>query len=192
MVLAVLPFETVEHSVKVSAPISLQVMNSTNTVSVELSNVFIPADKILFSIPDDNGVQIRIPPPFYMFPLGCARSALRQARSASKKYEDNEIEETLNLLAVELESCADQGRNIYLLTDVNEIIQQSITVRAQMDALIMRVINIALPLVGGNSNVVGNNLGRLFREACVYSTSLLVAPSVKAKIRAIASNGNNG
>jgi alkylation response protein AidB-like acyl-CoA dehydrogenase len=190
MVLAVLPFETVDHSVRVSAPMSLQVMNSTNTVSIELSNVMITADKVLFSIPDDNGAQIRIPPPFYMFPLGCARSALRLARLASKKYEDEEIEETLSLLAAEIESCADHGRNIYRLTDVNEIIQQSITIRAQMDALIMRVINIALPLVGGNANVVGNNLGRLFREACVYSTSLLVAPAVKAKIRAIASKGN--
>jgi len=99
-----------------------------------------------------------------------------------QKYQNDAVAAYLEQLEHDLEECATESRKVFELSNVADIIQASITARAHLDILIMKAINASLPLVGGSTNVTGNKMGRLYREACVYATSLLSEPMIQAKL----------
>ena len=166
-------------------------MDSTNTLPVSFRNFHVDNRHVLLELPDSPGNQKPVPPPFYVFPVGCARAALHLAKKAARKYDNGNIDKALSRLESELRACAEDSRKVYTLTSVPEIIKKSITARSRIDDIVMRSVHAALPLVGGRSNTAGDTMGRLAREAAVYSTSLLAEAMIERKLTALADFSKN-
>ena len=151
-----------------SKPMQLAAMQSTNTVSGEIKNWFIPHDYIV-GIQPANWIQENDRKKVLMFSfsaLGCARASLDIIQQATQTKPLPIIQETFDKLERELTTCREA-----ILQRINSQpdYEQSLKLRAEAIVLANRCAHAAVTVSSGAANYSHHPAQRVYREALVFT-----------------------
>lgn len=168
-VYGMLPFVKQEN-LEFSPPSALIAMSATNTVSARVSGYFLSSDRLVVVNPPQTLVREDKKKilAHSFFALGCAEAALEILDQVC--YEKNSVlvRETWESLAIELKNCSD---NIFEALSNEVPYQDKLALRVKAINLANRCAQAAVIASGGRSNDLDSNVGRVYREALVFSVS---------------------
>ena len=174
VVYAMMPFqhrEEKEGKISFSPPQKLAAMNSTNTVSANLKNCFLPQEQVLFLEPvgtihqrDKSNVLQQA---FYN--LGCARAGLDIIAESYHKKQLIFIKEAF----IDLEQELNKLREKLLEADGNSDIpfEQKLILRAKAISLASRCAQGSVAVSSGTANYENHPAQRVYREALLFAVS---------------------
>ena len=169
---------------RVSPPMALAAMGSANTVSVSFENVFLPADRVVFTRPAGwirNNDQINIALQGH-FAIGCAQAGIDVVRAAAEKRGACFVAEAADSLQSELEACRLATANAQLSAD-EETTEERLNVRVWAIDLSVRCAHAAIAASSGAANSIDHPAQRIYREALVYTVSAQTTPVMEATLR---------
>ena len=173
-VFGVVPFENLNTSqgeIKLSSPMSLCAMTSTNTVSATLTQWFLPEEKVVSVKPAgwiaENDQKNALKASF--FALGCARAGLDILEMAFEKKGFNFIQDSVNLLTEELNQCRIKIQHNQKNSTLN--LAEKYQLRAWAINLAVRCSHGAVIASSGAANLSQHHAQRVYREALVFSIS---------------------
>ncbi|MEB3279009.1 MAG: acyl-CoA dehydrogenase family protein [Lyngbya sp.] len=187
-VFGLVPFENLNTSqgeIKLSSPMSLCAMTSTNTVSASLTQWFLPSEKVVSVKPagwiakndDKNALKASF------FALGCARAGLDILETNFDKKGFTFIGETVNLLTEELNKCRIK------IQEAQENPSLSLAEKYQLRAwainLAVRCSHGAVIASSGAANLSQHHAQRVYREALVFSVSGQTKGLMEASLKQI-------
>ena len=173
-VFGIAPFQNVQQlgggEITFSPPAKLAAMNSTSTVSATLNGWFLPKELV-----------VSVKPPGWIhestrknllratfLPFGCAEAGLDIIRLASEKKSLSFINDALNSLEAELDSC----RSAISEAREQEVeFQQKLRLRAWIIDLATRIAHAAVTVSSGAANYSFHSAQRVYREALVFTVS---------------------
>lgn len=171
-VFAIIPFanatQTNGGELHFSEPMQLAAMQSTNTVSGEIKNWFVPHDYIVSIQPPgwihQNDRQKVLM--FSFFCLGCARAALDIIERTAKIKQLPIIQETFEVLERKLTKCREA---IWQQLPVEGIYENGLKLRAEAIALANRCAHAAVTVASGEANYLHHPAQRVYREALLFT-----------------------
>ncbi|MEA5542729.1 acyl-CoA dehydrogenase family protein [Limnoraphis robusta Tam1] len=173
-VFGLVPFENINTSpgeIKLSSPMSLCAMTSTNTVSASLTQWFLPSEKVVSVKPaawiTENDEKNALKASF--FALGCARAGLDILETAFDKKGFTFIQETVNILMEELYQCRTKIQQAQENPSLS--LAEKYQLRAWAINLAVRCSHGAVIASSGAANLSQHHAQRVYREALVYSIS---------------------
>lgn len=151
-----------------SEPMQLAAMQSTNTVSGEIKNWFVPHDYIVGIQPagwiqENDRKKVLM---FSFFALGCARASLDIIEQTTKTKSLPIIQETFDVLDRELTTCREA-----ILQQLNSQpdYENSLKLRAVAIALANRCAHAAVTVSSGAANYSHHPAQRVYREALMFT-----------------------
>jgi alkylation response protein AidB-like acyl-CoA dehydrogenase len=183
-VFAVVPLRDAE-GIKVSIPMRLAAMEAANTVTVDFTDHFVPAEKVCFIkeagwIKNNDQINIALQG---HFALGCAQAGLDILRAAAEKKNLDFALSSHAALAKELATCREETRMAQKGVAIEEATVDRLRVRAWAIDLAVRCAHAAVTASSGAANSVDHPAQRVYREALVYTVSAQTTPIMEATLR---------
>ncbi|KKD35466.1 acyl-CoA dehydrogenase family protein [Limnoraphis robusta] len=188
-VFGLVPLENLNTSpgeIKLSSPMSLCAMTSTNTVTASLTQWFLPEEKVV-SIKAagwiaENDEKNALKASF--FALGCARAGLDILETTFQKKGFTFIQETVNILMEELNQCRTKIQQAQENPSLS--LAEKYQLRAWAINLAVRCSHGAVIASSGAANLSQHHAQRVYREALVYSISGQTKGLMEASLKQIA------
>lgn len=166
----ILPFQS-SSSLRFSQPLSLCAMNSTNTVTGEINQLFLPSDEIL-TINPRGSLQIRDQENVLhhgFFPLGCSQASLEIIYRNYQSFKLPEIEKTYQDLCQQEQNL--RGGMLEMIVGNSNDFPRKLQLRVEAINLAYRCAIIAVLTSKGKANMEDDQANRVYREALVYGVS---------------------
>jgi alkylation response protein AidB-like acyl-CoA dehydrogenase len=184
-----MPFQSSTHdsaSLSLSDPLDMAAISSTNTVTAELHNWFLPDDRVLFLKPP-NWMQANSQTNVLhhsFFALGCARAGLDILATAAEKKSFPFLHRSFEQLDDELNRC----REAIFAADgeVVKAYEDRLSLRAWAIDLAGRCTFAAVSACSGASNSSQHPAQRVYREALVYAVSGQTQDVMQATLQRLA------
>lgn len=182
-VFGVVPLKSGE-GISISAPMELAAMQSAQTVTVDLNNVFMNSDDVAFIHPPrwihaNDMLNIALQA---HFALGCAAAGLDIFQQSMAKKPSETLSSAFESLLRELESCRSRLAQIQERPDsVSDV--DKLDVRTQAIELSVRCAHAAIAVTGGSANSIHHPAQRVYREALVFTVSAQTGPIMEATVR---------
>lgn len=171
-VFAIIPFTNTTQpnggEIHFSEPMQLGAMQSTNTVSGEIKNWFVPQDYIVGIQPpgwihENDRKKVLM---FSFFCLGCARAALDIIEQTAKTKHLPIIQETFEILDRKLTRCREA-----ILSELatEAIYENGLKLRAEAIALANRCAHAAVTVASGEANSLQHPAQRVYREVLLFT-----------------------
>ena len=156
------------------------------TVSVELSEFFVPEDRVAFTQPagwiaNSDAINIALQG---HFAIGCALGGLDVVEAAYQRRKEPFLAETLAALRSELEACRAETAEAQKLAG-EETTERRLQVRAWAVDMAFRCAQAAVVSSSGAANSLSHPAQRIYREALVFSVSAQTAPIMEATLARI-------
>ncbi|WNZ25095.1 acyl-CoA/acyl-ACP dehydrogenase [Leptolyngbya sp. NK1-12] len=151
--------------IALSQPLQLAAMASTNTVTAQLANWFLPVDQVLDLKPADWIHQSDRSNVLHhgFFALGCAQAGLDILAAAPAQ---SVITETLIALTQELETCRSA---MYQAQAIGDTGMHQLDLRAWSIDLAVRCAHAAVAVSRGSANYANHPAQRVYREALAFT-----------------------
>ena len=154
-------------------PLATLVMRASDTVVVNLDNVFVPDKYVLYERPADAlrradfcGITGHV----YM-PLGCARGSVHYLRTLAAKPGRELLFEIADAFAREIDTCRLEALTwAGTCADLPEYKEHALHARTSSIVLAMRAAHATVTATGGSAHLLTNPPQRLLREAVFYTT----------------------
>lgn len=171
-VYGMVPFTNVQRNgeIRFSQPMSLAAMTSTNTVTAELTEWFLPTSHVAFVLPagaihrSDRANILN----HSFFALGCAQAGLDIVESVRQQKPFLAIAAAHNSLIQELTECR---RSIYAALSQETSFDLKLKLRAWSIELAARCAHAAVIVSSGAANSASHPAQRVYREALVFSVA---------------------
>lgn len=153
--------------IRFSAPMALAAMTSTNTVTADLTEWFLPASQVAFVLPakaiqkSDRANVLN----HGFFALGCAQAGLDVLATAARS-KSGLVAPTLEALSQELSACRSA-----IYSTIAEPFEARLKLRVWSIDLMMRCAHAAVIASSGAANSKSHPAQRVFREALLFSVS---------------------
>lgn len=197
-----LPLETTVQPngghLRLSAPMELAAMMSTNTVKAALDQWLLPTDQVLDIKPIDwiHQSDRRNSLNHSCFALGCARAGLDiVAAAAAKPYASPTIQPTWVALDQQLTQCRQQIYQVQIETQMHpsitsdDLVNSSLQLRAEAIALAVRCAHAAVIVSRGAANSLNHPAQRVYREALAFSVFGQTTAVMDASLAQLMENG---
>lgn len=171
-VFAIVPFTNATQpnggEINFSQPMKLAAMQSTNTVSGEIHEWFVPQEYIVGIQPsnwiqDNDRKKVLM---FSFFALGCARAGLDIIHNIAIAKPLPIIQETFNVLNQKLTTCRSA---IFQAFQAQPNYEASLKLRAEAIALANRCTHAAVTVSSGAANYGHHPAQRVYREALMFT-----------------------
>lgn len=172
--------------ITISEPMRLAAMESAMTVTADLVNFKLSAEKVAFIRPPgwiQNNDLINITLQGH-FALGCARAGLDILEQAAEKKGLSFIRDAYLKLSDELESCRD-ATTAAQATAGEESTDERLQIRAWAIDLAVRCAHAAVTASSGAANSIHHPAQRVYREALVYTVSAQTTAIMEATLKRI-------
>ncbi len=196
----IIPFVNIQDNggkITWNAPMLLEAMQSTRTVSGILEQWVLSKDRVLF-----------IQPPGWIHKsdrqnvlnsscliLGCARAGLDIIEAIAEKKSLSFIRTTFEALDQELNTCRQEIRQLMSLQSGWELdtwYPQALPLRAQAINLAYRCTQAAITVSSGAANLGGSHPGRVYREALVFGVSGQTSAVMEATLAQLVRSPGSG
>ena len=165
-----------------SAPLPLVVMAASDTVEVEVRDLFIPDDFVLAHRPaealrqaDDNAITVHA-----ALPLGCARGCARYLREMAALPGREALSQTAFALTLEIDGCRREALTWNCDCAAHpDYKTHALRARATANVLALRAAHATVIATGGRAHLVTSAPQRLLREAQFYGTAVQT-PEIQA------------
>ena len=173
---------THQEALSASAPLPLVVMAASDTVEVEVRDLFIPDEFVLARRPsealrraDENTITTHA-----ALPLGCARASARCLRELASQPGREALGQTAFALTLEIDGCRREALtwNCDCAAHPDYKIH-ALRARATANVLALRAAHATVIATGGRAHLVTSIPQRLLREAQFYGTAVQT-PEVQA------------
>lgn len=175
-----------EGLITFSSPMELIAMNSTNTVSADINNWFLPDNQVVAIKPvgsiHEKSKKNVLHHGFYA--LGCAQAGLDILETSYQKKQLFFLQETNRSLQQELDNC----RQSMFAAIGDGTYQQKLQLRGEAINLAGRCSQAAVISSSGAANYQDNPAGRVYREALLFSVSGQTTAVMEESLKAL-SNG---
>lgn len=179
-----IPFAN-QKGIQISEPMRLAAMESAQTVTLDLHELFIPDSQIV-NIKPGNWIHkndlINIVLQGF-FAIGCAAAGLDIAFDAIAKKPNPENEASLESLSSEIALCREKLFAAQAQSD--ETTEEKLNLRAWAIELAVRCAHAAIASVGGSANELNHPAQRVYREALVYTVSAQTSAIQQATLKII-------
>lgn len=163
------------ESLRASAPLPLVVMAASDTVEVEVCDLFIPEEFVLARRPalalrqaDEKTITTHA-----ALPLGCARASARHLRELASQPGREALGETAFALTLEIDGCRREALTWNCdCTAHPDYKAHALRARATANVLALRAAHAAVIATGGRAHLVTSAPQRLLREAQFYGTAV--------------------
>lgn len=179
---AIIPFAS-QQGISFSEPMKLAAMESAQTVTADLTNLFVPESQVVFIRPAtwiSNNDQINITLQGH-FALGCARAGLDILKANSEKKPLPFLASSYNLLDSEHEACR-AAISAAHATAEEETTHERLQLRAWAIDLAVRSAHAAVTSSAGAANSVHHPAQRVYREALVFTVSAQTSAIMEATL----------
>ncbi len=186
-VFGVVPFVN-GQGIQFSEPMRLAAMESAQTVTAELDNLFLGDDRVAFIKPAgwiQNNDQINITLQAF-FALGCARAGLDILGANALKKPFPFLGEALASLLAELDEC----RAAIATGEGSE--EERLQLRAWAIDLAVRCAHAGVASSSGAANSADHAAQRVYREALVYTVSAQTSAIMEATLSRLTARGRRG
>jgi alkylation response protein AidB-like acyl-CoA dehydrogenase len=171
-VYGMVPFTNVQHDgeIRLSQPMSLAAMTSTNTVTAELTEWFLPTSHVAFILPagEIHRSDLANVLNHSFFALGCAQAGLDIVELMRQQKPFLAIAAAQNALIQELAECR---RSIYATYSQETSFDVKLKLRAWSIELAVRCAHAAVIISSGAANSTFHPAQRVYREALVFSVA---------------------
>ena len=187
-VFGLVPLENLQSDggeIKLSSPMSLCAMTSTNTVSATFTRWFLPSEKVVDVKPAGWIAETdqKNPLKASFFALGCAGAALDILETVFQKKGFEFIRETATILTDELDECRTKIKQAQENSSLS--LAEKYRLRAWAIDLAVRCGHGAVIASGGAANLTENHAQRVYREALVFSVSGQTKGLMEASLNAV-------
>ena len=171
-----------QAALSASAPLPLVVMSASDTVEVEVSDLFIPEERVLARRPAEalkaaDGKSITA---HAALPLGCARGCARYLRDLAAQPGREALCQTAFALTLEIDGCRREALTWNCDCAAHpDYKTHALRARATANVLALRAAHATVIATGGRAHLVTSAPQRLLREAQFYGTAVLT-PEVQA------------
>lgn len=173
-------------AIRASAPMRLAAMESTQTVSLEVSHCFVPESSVLYHRPpgwihesDELNIALQSP-----FALGCARAGIDVLRSAFEKKPIEAIRVAAEKLERELDCVRDEA--YACMSDPSDK-ERALRARAEAIRMAGLCAHACVVASSGSGNSMSSPAQRVYREAIVFSVSAQTEAILAATLEALTS-----
>ena len=164
-----------------SAPLALIVMAASDTVEVEVRDLFIPGERVLavrpaeaLKVADDKAITTHA-----ALPLGNARGCARYLRELAARPGRETLGQTAFALTLEIDGCRREALTWCDCAAHPDYKTHALRARATANVLALRAAHATVIATGGSAHLVTSAPQRLLREAQFYGTAVLT-PEVQA------------
>ena len=164
-----------------SPPLPLVVMAASDTVEVEVRDLFIPDESVLARRPagalrvtEEKAITTHA-----ALPLGCARGCARYLRALASQPGREALGETAFALTLEIDGCRREALTWCDCAAHPDYKAHALRARATANVLALRAAHATVIATGGSAHLVTSVPQRLLREAQFYGTTVLT-PEVQA------------
>ncbi len=173
-VFGIVPLRTTQKSqgnIEVSLPMSLCGITATNTVSVSLTQWFLPEKQIVFLKQPGwiDGRDRQNPLKASFFALGCVRAGIDVLETAFEKKGFEFIQTAINAFTTELNQCRDAI--LQAQDNPNLTLSEKYQLRGWGIELAVRCAHAAVTVSSGAANLTHHSAQRVYREALVFTVS---------------------
>jgi len=169
-------------SLMAGPPLPLVVMAASDTVEVEVRDLFIPDEFVLARRPaealrraDDNTITTHV-----ALPLGCARGCARYLREMASQPGREALGQTAFALTLEIDGCRREALTWNCDCAAHpDYKTHALRARATANVLALRAAHATVIATGGRAHLVTSVPQRLLREAQFYGTAVQT-PDVQA------------
>ena len=164
-----------------SAPLALIVMAASDTVEVEVRDLFIPDERVLALRPDEalRVADDKTITTHAALPLGCARGCARYLRELASEPGRESLNQTAFALTLEIDGCRREALTWCDCFAHPDYKAHALRARATANVLALRAAHATVIAMGGRAHLVTSAPQRLLREAQFYGTAVLT-PEVQA------------
>jgi alkylation response protein AidB-like acyl-CoA dehydrogenase len=169
-----------------SPPMQLAAMMAANTVSLELRDVFLTEEAVVFIKPADwpeRNDMVNIVLQGH-FALGCAQAGIDVARQAFASKQRASIAEAADQLQAKLDRLRQAAAQIPADLD-SETTDEKLQIRAQAIALAFACAQAAIVASSGAANLLDHPAQRIHREALVFAVSAQTPAIMDATLQKI-------
>jgi alkylation response protein AidB-like acyl-CoA dehydrogenase len=170
--------------IRVSEPMTLAAMNSANTVSVEIEDLFLPEARVAFIKPagwirHNDMINVALQG---HFAIGCAQAGIDIVRSAAERKGHAFLLDAAAALEEELAGCRSATARAQE-TRYEETTADRLHVRAWAIELAVRCAHAGIAASSGAANSLDHPAQRVYREALVYTVSAQTTPIMEATLK---------
>jgi hypothetical protein len=170
-----------------SKPLDLAAMTVTQTVTVDVRDLFIPESDVVDLHPptwiqENDRVAVVLQSPLA---LGCAQAGIDVLRDEAAKRNNGVMAAAAERLDRELETCRQEA---YRAMEENGDLDKGLRARAAAIELAGRTSHAAVLAAAGAGNLMSHPAQRVYREALAFSVLALSPPIQDAALRKL-SNG---
>lgn len=164
-----------------SAPLPLVVMAASDTVEVEVRDLFIPVERVLACRPAEalRVAEEKSIAAHAALPLGCARGCARYLRDLASQPGREALGQTAFALTLEIDGCRREALTWCDCAAHPDYKAHALRARATANVLALRAAHATVIATGGRAHLVTSVPQRLIREAQFYGTAVLT-PEVQA------------
>jgi len=164
-----------------SAPLALAAMSVTQTVAIEVRDLFIPDTDVIDLHPatwiqENDRIAVALQSPLA---LGCAQAGIDVLRGQADRTGSAMMSEAAERLEGELDACREEA---YRAMEENADFGRGLKARAAAIALTVRSAHAAVVASGGAGNLLSHPAQRVFREALAFTVLALSRPIQEAAI----------
>ena len=186
----IIPFNNLQQktggTLKFGQPMPLIAAAATNTVSAELDNWLLERDRLVaLNLPGAIHISSRkniLNHGFYA--LGCAYASLDLLERIGKQKQLDFIGETWETLTAEV---VRSDRLLFAAITDNSTYSQKLQLRTQSIELAARCSHAAVVAAGGAANYLDSDVGRVYREALLFSISGQTKDVMEASLKKLES-----
>ncbi|WP_373481113.1 hypothetical protein [Geminocystis sp.] len=167
---AMMPFQN-QNTIEFSPPMKLSAMNSTNTVTANVSQYFLPSEDVVMIKPphaidkkDEKNVLHH-----GFFALGCSLAGLKILENNCQKLKLDKVTYSYTQLKAQVENL--QAKMLEMVIHPDDNFSQKLDLRIQAINLAYRCAIAAIITSKGEANKLSHDANLIYREALVYSVS---------------------
>ncbi len=174
-------------SILFDGPMELAAMESPQTMTADLTNWWMPTERVAFIKPDgwiqtNDMINVTLQA---WFALGCARAGLDLVLKAAHKRGKAFLEQAWSALDQELNECRQAAE------DQVRPLEERLHARAWAIDLAARCAHAGVIASSGAANSLNHDAQRVFREALVYSVSAQTEAIMEASLNRLVSRGTH-
>lgn len=168
---------TESPALRPSPPLALAAMAVTQTVALEVRDLFIPDADVVDLHPatwiqENDKIAVALQSPLA---LGCAQAGIDVLREEGQKRGKPTITQAADRLEKEMEAVREEA---YRAMEENSNLERGLKARSAAIELAGRTTHAAVIAAAGAGNVIGHPAQRVYREALAFSV-LALSPSVQ-------------
>ncbi len=173
------PQTAADGAIHFSSPMALAAMTSTQTVTADLQDWFLPRSQVVEIRPAE-AIQLSdrqnvLQHSFYA--LGCARAGVNLIQTIGQARSQPYIDQAHAVLAAELQDCRTQ-----IYHAAQRPFAERLQLRAWAIALAVRCAHVAVTLAAGLANTLDHPAQRIYREAMVFTITGQTADVMAATV----------